>query len=58
MDVGRIECHEDRIKVESAHGFKQNGRVMMPGEAKESNAAVLSGLHQRLKCARHVQRSS
>ena len=58
MDVGHIECHQHGIKVKSAHRFKQDGRVMMPGQAQKSNASFFTRLDKRLECTRHGRRSS
>ncbi len=50
MDIGRIECDEHGIEVEPAHGFEQDGRVVMPGQAEEPDASLGTRLDKRLEC--------
>ena len=51
MDVGHIERDQHGIEVEPAHGFEQDGRVVVPGQAEEPDAPFLTRLDERLERA-------
>ena len=51
MGVGCIQGDQYGIEIEPAHGFEQDGRIVMPGKSQVFHAPLLACLDERFKRA-------
>ena len=49
MGVGCIQGDQHGIEIEPPHGFKQDGRVVMPGQTEVFHAPLLARLDERFE---------